>query len=464
MTNGSLLRAAIVGAGPSGFYAAAQLLAVEEPRFAVDLYDRLPTPYGLVRAGVAPDHPKIKSVTQGYAKTARHDRFRFCGHVELGSDVTRAQLRDRYHVVVYAIGTATDKRLGIAGEDLRGSHAATEFVAWYNGHPDHCGLELDLQATHAVVVGGGNVALDVARMLALTPDELAVTDTADHAIDVLGTAAIRDITILVRRGPLQAAFTNPELLEIGELTRADVEIVNSELDEFSQRALPDADKTRRRNVEIIHQYATRVAAGKPMTVRFRFRTSPVELLGDDHGRVRAVSVETNAMSVRPDGSVAARPTGDSIVIPAQLVLRSIGYVGQPVAGIPFDARRGLIRNEGGRVTDADGSHHIGEYVTGWIKRGPSGVIGTNKKDSRETVDRILEDAAAGRLTEPVADDIEAIIAAQAEQAIGWEGWEAIDNVEKLAGEASTPARPRVKLARWEALRDAADEVRRAMTR
>src|SRR3954454_21364545 len=231
------LRVAIVGAGPSGFYAAGQLLAVADPQFAVDLYDRLPTPYGLVRAGVAPDHPKIKSVTRAYDKTAAHERFRFFGHVELGSDVTREELLERYHVVFYAIGTNTDRRLGIPGEDLQGSHAATEFVAWYNGHPDHSGLEVDLHAKQVVVVGAGNVAIDVARMLALAPSELEITDTADHAIEVLSTSGIEDITILARRGPLQAAFTNPELLEMGELPRGDVEVVGAELDELSSAAL-----------------------------------------------------------------------------------------------------------------------------------------------------------------------------------------------------------------------------------
>src|SRR5213592_2759118 len=242
MTASSALRAAIVGAGPSGFYAAGQLLAVDEPQFAVDLYDRLPTPYGLIRSGVAPDHPKIKSVTRAYDKTSKHDRFRFFGHVELGADITREQLLERYHAVCYTIGTSTDKRLGIPGEDLRGSHAATEFVAWYNGHPDHSGLEVDLHAKQVVVVGAGNVALDVARMLALAPAELEVTDTADHAIEVLSTSGIEEITILARRGPLQAAFTNPELLEMGELERGDVEIVGGELDERSAVALGEADK------------------------------------------------------------------------------------------------------------------------------------------------------------------------------------------------------------------------------
>jgi ferredoxin/flavodoxin---NADP+ reductase len=455
MTDTSPLRAAIVGAGPSGFYAAGQLLAADDPRFAVDLYDRLPTPYGLVRSGVAPDHPKIKSVTKAYDKTSEHERFRFFGHVELGSDVSRRQLLEHYHVVCYTIGTSTDKRLGIPGEDLRGSHAATEFVAWYNGHPDHSRLEVDLQAKQAVVIGAGNVAIDVARMLALAPSELAVTDTADHAIDVLATSGIQEITILARRGPLQAAFTNPELLEMGELQRADVDIIGADLDELSAVALQQADKTRRRNVEIVQEYAARPKTGQPITVRFRFLASPVQLLGDDDGHVRAVTLENNEIVARDDGSLAARGTGTLDEIPAQLVFRSIGYTGQPVAGIPFDERRGLIRNEGGRVTDADGAHHVGEYVSGWIKRGPSGVIGTNKKDAQDTVNKILQDAAVARLNQPVADDIEAMIETSAMHAVTWQGWLAINAVETAAGEASVPSRPRSKLTEWAALREAA---------
>jgi ferredoxin/flavodoxin---NADP+ reductase len=455
MNDGSPLRAAIVGAGPSGFYTAGQLLAIEEPHFAVDLYDRLPTPYGLVRSGVAPDHPKIKSVTRAYDKTSEHERFRFFGHVDLGGDISRRQLLERYHVVCYTIGTSTDKRLGIPGEELGGSHAATEFVAWYNGHPDHSSLELDLQAKQVVVVGAGNVAIDVARMLALAPSELAVTDTADHAIEVLGASGIEEITILARRGPLQAAFTNPELLEMGELVRADIEVVGGELDALSAIALQQADKTRRRNVEIIGGYATRPKTGQQITVRFRFLASPVALLGDGHGHVSAVKIEHNAIVARDDGSLAARGTGAFEEIPAQLVFRSIGYTGQPVAGIPFDERRGLIRNQGGRVTDADDTHQVGEYVSGWIKRGPSGVIGTNKKDAKDTVEKIREDAAAGRLNDPVADDIEAMIATHATHAVSWEGWQAIDAIETAEGEASIPARPRVKLTEWAALREAA---------
>jgi ferredoxin/flavodoxin---NADP+ reductase len=465
MSESSPLRVAIVGAGPAGFYAAAQLLTVPEPKFAVDLYDRLPTPYGLVRSGVAPDHPKIKSVTRAYDKTSQHERFRFFGHVELGSDIGREDLLEHYHVVLYTLGTSTDKRLGIPGEDLRGSHPATEFVAWYNGHPDHSGLEVDLQAKQAVVVGAGNVAIDVARMLALAPSELETTDTADHAIEVLSASGIEEITILARRGPLQAAFTNPELLEMGELERGDVEVIGAELDELSATALEEADKTRRRNVEIIQEYAARPRTGKPITVRFHFLASPVELVGDPGGHVRAVKIEHNEIVARDDGSLAARGLGTFEETPAQLVFRSIGYTGVPVAGIPFDERRGLIRNEAGRVCDAGGAYQLGEYVSGWIKRGPSGVIGTNKKDSQDTVDKILEDAAAGRLNDPVSDDIEGMIATRCPHAVTWEGWQAINAIETAAGEASTPGRPRVKLTEWEALREAAksaliDQVRR----
>jgi ferredoxin--NADP+ reductase len=455
MTDTAPLRVAIVGAGPSGFYAAGQLLAIEDPEFSVDLYDRLPTPYGLVRSGVAPDHPKIKSVTRAYDKTTQHDRFRFFGHVELGSDITRRQLLDHYHVVLYTLGTSIDRRLGIPGEDLQGSHAATEFVAWYNGHPDHSGLEVDLQARQVVVVGAGNVAIDVARMLALAPSELEVTDTADHAIEVLGSSSIEEITILARRGPLQAAFTNPELLEMGVLERGDVEVVGAELDELSAVALQEADKTRRRNVEILQEYAARPKAGKPITVRFRFLASPVELLGDEDGHVRAVKVERNEIVARDDGALAARGTGAYEEIPAQLVFRSIGYTGKPVGDIPFDERRGLIHNHGGRVTEPDGTHHVGEYCSGWIKRGPSGVIGTNKKDSQDTVAKIVEDIKAGRVNQPVSDDVDGLVATYAPEAVSWDGWQAIDAIETAAGQTSAPGRPRVKLTDWGALREAA---------
>jgi ferredoxin/flavodoxin---NADP+ reductase len=433
-------RAAIIGAGPSGFYAADQLL---KAGFAVDVYDALPTPYGLVRAGVAPDHPKIKSVTRVYAKTASHEAFRFFGGVSLGRDVTRAELRERYHAVVYAIGTATDNRLGIPGEDRPGSHPATEFVAWYNGHPHFADQAFDLNGGRAVVIGNGNVAIDVARMLVLDPGELAPTDTADHAIDAFGMAGVTEVVLLGRRGPAQVAFTNPELLELGELERADVIVDPAQLE--GVEVPPDADKTTTRNVEILREYARRTPQGKSHRLELRFLRSPVEILGEgEDGPVTGVRVAINELREQ-DGRVRAVPTGEEEVIECGLVLRSIGYRGRPLADIPFDESRGLIANVGGRVTETDGTPSPGEYVVGWIKRGPSGVIGTNKKDSADTVARIVEDRDAGTLPVPTAEPSQAWIDTVAPEHVTWEGWEAIDAAETAAGEPS--GRPRVKLVR-----------------
>jgi ferredoxin--NADP+ reductase len=441
-------RAAIIGAGPAGFYAADQLL---NAGFEVDLYDALPTPYGLVRAGVAPDHPKIKSVTRVYDKTAARQGFRFFGGVTLGQDVSRHDLLDRYHAVVYAIGTATDNRLGIPGEDLPGSHAATEFVGWYNGHPDFADHRFDLNGGRAVVVGNGNVAVDVARMLVLEPDEVAVTDTADHAIDALARATVEEVVMLGRRGPAQAAFTNPELRELGELSRADVVIdpADLELDPASAAWLEsdDATPTNRRNVEILRGFAEAGVNGRSHRVVLRFLTSPVEIIGSD--RVEAIRVVKNRIEADASGRLRAVATGEEEVIPCDIVLRSIGYRGMPLGDIPFDERRGLIRNRGGRVCDEDDEAHVGEYVSGWIKRGPSGVIGTNKKDSADTVARIVEDAEAGKLNTPAGssgpDEIAAWVAERAPEAVTWEGWQAIDHHETRAGEPH--GRPRVKLVR-----------------
>jgi ferredoxin/flavodoxin---NADP+ reductase len=451
------IRVAIIGSGPAGFYAAAQLLASEQPEFSVDLFDRLPTPYGLVRAGVAPDHPKIKAVTKAFDRTAKHERFRFHGGVELGADISRDELRGSYHAVIYAIGSATDRRLGIPGEDLKGSHAATEFVAWYNGHPDYCELEFELlRSKRVVVVGNGNVAIDVARMVALDEAELGVTDTADHAIEILSHSGIEEVVIVGRRGPAQAAFTNPELREMGELERADVLVdpAELELDQASADwlASEDAHRTNKLNVEILREYAAREPEGKPMRVRFCFLRSPIEILGDDAGRVRAVRLERNELV---DGR--ARGTGDVEELACELVFRSIGYLGEPVAGVPFDPARGVIRNEGGRVVDDDGIC-VGEYVTGWIKRGPSGVIGTNKKDSQDTIDKLIEDAGEGRLPEPSGQDVDELLAGLPHR-VTWEGWEAIDRLERASGEPH--GRPRVKLVTWDDLREAARSILQA---
>ncbi len=438
-------RAAIIGAGPSGFYAADQLLKAE---FEVDLYDALHTPFGLVRFGVAPDHPKIKSVTRVYEKTAAHPGFRFFGGVRLGEHVTRAELLERYHAVVYAYGTMTDNRLGIPGEDRPGSHSATEFVAWYNGHPDYAERRFDLDRARAAVIGNGNVALDVARMLVLAPDELAPTDTADHALEALRGASITDVVLLGRRGPAEAAFTNPELRELGALARADVLVDRAQLDGVAE---PD-DATRRRNVEILCDYARRTSAGRSHRIEMRFLRSPLEVLGDgQHGQVTGLRVAINRLVPGADGRVRAEPTGEEEIIECGLVLRSIGYRGVAVSGVPFDECRGLIRNEGGRVCDNDGPCR-GEYAAGWIKRGPSGVIGTNKKDSADTVARVLADADAGKLGDPTAPDAAALLEwldARVPGLVTWAGWEAIDAHERSLGEPL--GRPRVKLVRTEQL-------------
>jgi ferredoxin--NADP+ reductase len=444
-------RVAVIGAGPAGFYTAEQLL---KEGFEVDLIDALPTPFGLVRAGVAPDHPKIKSVTRMYEKTAAREGFRFFGGVELGGDIERDDLLERYHAIIYAVGTADDNRLGIEGEDRPGSHAATEFVAWYNGHPAYADREFDLSATRAVVIGNGNVAIDVARMLVLDPDELAVTDTADHALEALGAAQVAHVTVLGRRGPAQAAFTNPELRELGELQRADVIVdpAEIELDEHSAAWLEtDGDPTARRNVEMLRDYARREPSGKSHQIELRFLRSPLEVIGDeaDGGAVRGLRVVRNEI-LRDDatGALRARSTGVEEVLQCGLVLRSIGYRGRALPGVPFDERRGLIRNDGGRVQDEDGETLRGEYAVGWIKRGPSGVIGTNKKDAADTVAKVLADAEAGALNEPDQPDAEAIEAWLRERVPGlvtWNGWAAIDEHETALG--GPLGRPRVKLVR-----------------
>jgi ferredoxin/flavodoxin---NADP+ reductase len=444
------VRIAVIGAGPAGFYASEELL--KHDGFAVDLYDALPTPFGLVRAGVAPDHPKIKSVTRRYEKTASDPRLRFFGGVSFGSDINREELLSRYHGVVYAVGTPRDHRLGVAGEHRPGSHAATEFVAWYNGHPGHADRRFDLTARTAVVIGNGNVALDVARMLVLDSDELAVTDAADHALTALAQAEVERVIILGRRGPAQAAFTSPELLELGELRRAEV-IVDPEqmaLDPHSQRWLEEhGSAIARRNVEILSRYARRPAQGKSQRVELRFLRSPVEIIGEHaDGAVAALRVMSNRIELDAHGNPVAVATGEEEIIECGLVLRSIGYRGRPLPGVPFEDRRGLIRNDSGRVIDEHGDRLPGEYAVGWIKRGPSGVIGTNKKDAAETIAMLIEDAAADRLNRlrrADASAIESWLAARVPGLVTWERWQAIDRHEQALG--APQGRPRVKLVR-----------------
>jgi ferredoxin--NADP+ reductase len=459
MTDNSPIRIAVIGSGPAGFYAAGHLLKDTTGRVEVDMLERLPTPWGLVRSGVAPDHPKIKSVTRVYEKTAEHPRFRFFGNVNFGEHVSREELLAHYHAIVYATGSPLDRSLGIPGEELPGSHPATEFVGWYNGHPDYTDLELDLGCSErAVVIGNGNVALDVARMLCLTHTELARTDIADHALDVLEHSRIAEIVVVGRRGPAQSSFTNPELLELGELSDADVIVDQGELDRALSVPDPvaEADQTSRRNVEILRSYAARTPAGHRKRIVLRFLLSPDALIAGENGHVAEVACVRNEL--RPDrgGTLRAHPSDERETIAAGVVFRAIGYRGIPLPGLPFDERGAVIPNLHGRVTDPDtGAALSGEYVVGWIKRGPTGVIGTNKKDAQETVSAILADLDSGGdgghpPRRPLSGDpgaVEELLLARQPALVRYEGWSEIDRHERALGAAA--GRPRVKLTRIE---------------
>lgn len=441
------LRVAIIGAGPSGFYAAGALLQQKAVSVLIDMFDRLPTPHGLVRYGVAPDHPKIKSVTKVYDRTAADPRFRFFGNVDFGKDITHADLRRHYDQLIYAVGAQSDRKLNIPGEELTGSLSATEFVAWYNGHPDFADLELDLSCEAAVVVGVGNVAMDVARILAKSIDELRDTDITEYALAKLATSQIKDIYILSRRGPAQVKFTPPEIKEFGELTIADV-VVNEaelELDPLSAAEAAASSETQR-NLEHLHGYATSEVTGKPRRVHFRFLVSPVELIGDE-GKVSAIRIEKNVLAADEQGYLNAVGIGEFETIPAGLVLRSVGYKGIPLEDVPYDQRRGTIPNEQGRVKEPkSGAFLVGEYVVGWAKRGPSGVIGTNKPDAVETVALMLADLAhtpPAPQPDPLA--IDALLEERQLNFVTIEGWRILDQLETENGKAQ--GKPRVKFTR-----------------
>ena len=403
----SVTRVAIVGAGPAGFFAAEALLKSGDP-VAIDLINRLPAPYGLVRDGVAPDHQAIKSVARVYAKILTRDEVRYFGNVTLGKDVSVDDLRARYDQIVYAVGAQSDRRLGIPGEDLKGSHAAFHFVGWYNAHPDFRHQEFDLDCEHVVVIGNGNVAIDVARILVLSLEKLGTTDIADHALEGLRHSRVRRVTLLGRRGPAQASFTNPELREFGRLggVCAEVEGDELELDADSEAAI-EGNAVKTRNMATLRGYAGSACGDGERVVRFRFLVSPVEVVGEG-GRVTGVKIERNRLVAQEDGYMRAEGTGEMEVVPCGMVIRSVGYRGAPLPGVPFDDRRGIVPNVGGRVVGVGPGAGVekrevaagvevvpGEYVVGWAKRGPSGVIGTNKADAAATVALMREDWGAG---------------------------------------------------------------------
>ena len=458
-SEGNPLRVAIIGAGPTGFYAAEHLFKQSGLNVSVDLFDRLPTPYGLVRGGVAPDHQKIKNVTRVFDRVAEHPGFRFFGNVEFGQHVTLDDLKDHYHQILFATGAQTDRNLNIPGEELEGSHSATEFVAWYNGHPDFRHCSFDLSVERVAVIGVGNVAVDVARILCRSRAELASTDIADYALEALANSGIREIYMLGRRGPAQAAFTNPEVKELGELEEADVIVPADEarLDEVSRAYLEtEGDRMTQKKVEIIQSFADRQPEGKKKRLTLRFLVSPVEIVGDDSGRVRAIRIEKNELYQDEKGRIRPRPTGVVEELPVELVFRSVGYTGVPLPGVPFDHEWGVMLNDRGRVLDANSRSPItGLYAGGWIKRGATGVIGTNKPDAAETVECMLEDLANQKLLQPKQPDreqAETFIASRQPAYFTYADWLKLDELETCSGEEC--GRPRVKFTSIEEMLEA----------
>lgn len=444
------LRVAIIGAGPTGFYVADHLLRKPGVTVEVDMFDRLPTPYGLVRLGVAPDHQKIKFVTNAFDKVAACPGFRFFGGVDFGKHVTLADLRTHYHQIVYCTGAQTDRRMGIPGEDLAGSHPATEFVAWYNGHPDYRDCVFDLSQESVAVVGVGNVAVDVVRILCRTPEELATTDIADYALEALKKSRVKEVYLLGRRGPAQAAFTNPEIRELGELPDADISAdpAEVELDPLSRAAVARSqDRATAKKVEILREYAQRRPAGRSRRLILRFLVSPVELIGDDAGRLAAMRLVRNELYATSTGALQPRATDRFETIPVGLVFRSVGYRGVPLANVPFNESWGVILNDKGRVLDPGTKQPlVGEYTAGWIKRGPTGVIGTNKPDAAETVECMFEDLALGAVLEPAhpeAAAADALVRQRQPSFVSYADWLKLDAIEVAQGRAQ--GRPRVKL-------------------
>jgi ferredoxin/flavodoxin---NADP+ reductase len=451
------LRVAIIGAGPAAFYAAEHLFKQIDLVSEVDMYDRLPTPFGLVRGGVAPDHLKIKTVTKVFDAIAARPGFRFFGQVEFGVDVKLAELREHYHQILFATGAQTDRRLGIPGEDLRGSHPATEFVAWYNGQPDFCQHHFNLQVERAAVIGIGNVALDVARLLCLSRAELLASDAADYAVDALANSRIKEVYLPGRRGPAQAAFTNPEIKEMGELQDADILTRADEiqLDELSAASIA-GDRVALKKVEILQGYAVERPLTKPKRLNLRFLVSPVELIGDANGNVRKMRLVRNTLVAGDTGSLIAAPTDQFEEIEVGLVLRSVGYRGVPLPDVPFNDRWGVILNRAGRVLDPDTLQpRVGEYTAGWIKRGPSGVVGTNKPDAAETVTCMLEDLRAGKILQPGNADaasIERLVRQRQPDTFSYADWKRLDKLELEKGRAI--GRPRLKFTSVEDMKRA----------
>jgi ferredoxin--NADP+ reductase len=443
------LRVAIVGTGPAGFYAAEHLLNRKDVAVEVEMFDRLPTPFGLVRAGVAPDHPQTKRAARLFEWTAGRHGLRLHLNVEVGVHLSHEELLAHHHAVVYAVGATFDRALGIPGENLPGSHGAGEFVGWYNGHPDHRARRFDLSGRRAVIIGNGNVALDIARILLQPAAKLAATDIADHALSALKDSNIDEVVLVARRGRAQAAFTSPELLALGDLPDVDIVVdppdaADGDLN-MGTSARDELPYSTRLKCSILQEFGARATGSRTKRIVLKFLCAPVEIVGG--GTVEGLRIVRNELVHSADGHVTVRATADTGVLQTGLVLRSIGYRGQALAGVPVDHNTGTIANIAGRVTDpSSGRPLTGVYAAGWVKRGPSGVIGTNKKCSLETVDLLLDDYAAGRLPSPMGSrhGLDVLIAWRQPAEVDITGWRTIDAFERRSGRAA--GRPRVKLA------------------
>ena len=447
----NLYRIAIIGSGPAGFFAADHLLKKSDINIEIDMYDKLPTPFGLVRSGVAPDHQKIKTVTKVYDKIAANPKFRFFGLIEFGKHITLDDMKDHYHQVLFATGAQTDRRMNIQGEDLNRSHTATEFVAWYNGHPEFTDYEFDLSVEKVAIIGIGNVAVDVARILCRSENELSRTDITDYAFNKLRNSHIKEVYMIGRRGPAQAAFTNPEIKELGNLKITDTLTFKKEvkLDELTAQHLSkNPDRSIEKKLEMLNEYAnTKKTNNKSLTIRFLL--SPLEILSDDNGNVKGLKLVKNKLFKSDDGSLRAKATDEYEILDVDMVFRSIGYHGIPLPSIPFNENWGIIPNRNGRITDLEGNSPLtGLYVTGWIKRGPTGVIGTNKTDSAETVSLMVEDIQNNNTFQPDSpgsDKIESLIKKRNPEYIDYEDWLKIDQEETKRGKKE--GKPRVKFTK-----------------
>ncbi|MEK9564358.1 MAG: FAD-dependent oxidoreductase [Deltaproteobacteria bacterium] len=443
--NDSTKRVAIVGSGPAAFYSAMELLRHDDPMVSVDMLERLPTPYGLVRGGVAPDHEKIKSVTKIFERAAGHPRFRFFGNVEFGKDIQRIDLLQRYHAVIYAFGSRTDRHLNIIGETLKGSHAATEFVGWYNGHPDYRHHQFDLTSKRVAIIGMGNVAIDCARILCQDPENLAKTDIAQHALEALRQSQVEEVFLIGRRGPVQAAFTPAEVRELLHLPKVDAVMRASdlELDEHSKEELSKASRNTKLNMEILQQIHDQGDRGNPRKLHLCFLISPTKIEGSE--RVEGLELVHNEI-VKEGGVLKAKATDEVMHLNVDMVFRSIGYRGEAISGLPFDDRRGTIPNDQGQLLDGvDGKLLNQEYTAGWIKRGPSGVIGTNKQDAMETVSRLKQNWQTSQTSQPklVQDDLLDLLKQKKIQFVSFEDWKKLDKFELEQGQLIGKSRQKI---------------------